>query len=75
MLMALRLPFMAAPAAPVDEKAEADARLDAVLREWAKASDAVHESHFTIRVSERDRKYVAVIPDGCAGEPLGSMIP
>jgi hypothetical protein len=44
----------AAPAPPADEKAEADARLDAVLREWAKASDAIHESHFTIRVSELD---------------------
>jgi hypothetical protein len=51
MLMALTLPFMAAPP---DAKAEADARLDAVLREWAKASDAVHEAHFTIRISERD---------------------
>ncbi|HBI42432.1 MAG TPA: hypothetical protein DDY78_06170 [Planctomycetales bacterium] len=53
-LMALTLPFMAAPAAPPDAKAEADARLDEVLRKWAKASDAVHEAHFTIRASQQD---------------------
>ena len=53
------LPFLAAaalaaPAPPADEKAEADAHLDAVLREWAKASDAVREAHFTIGVTETD---------------------
>jgi hypothetical protein len=52
MLMALALPF---PAAPADAKAEADARLDEVLREWAKASDAVKEARFTIRLSNRDQ--------------------
>jgi hypothetical protein len=51
MLMALTLPIMAAP---VDAKAQADARLDVVLREWDKASDAVHKTHFTIRISEWD---------------------
>ena len=59
MLMALTLPFVAAtlwsaPAPPADEKAEADARLDAVLREWAQASDVVRESHFKIRVTAAD---------------------
>jgi TIGR03009 family protein len=51
MLMALAIPFAAAP---VDAKPEADARLDEVLREWAKASDAVKEAHFKIRVTQRD---------------------
>jgi hypothetical protein len=51
MLMALAFPFAAAQ---VDAKAEADARLDEVLREWAKASDAVKESHFKIQVTQRD---------------------
>jgi hypothetical protein len=57
-LTALLLSFPAAPAAPappVDEKAEAEARLDAVLREWAKASDAVQEAHFTVRVTDFDQ--------------------
>lgn len=45
----------AAPAPPADEKAEAEARLNAVLEQWAKASDAVVESHFKIRMTSLDR--------------------
>ena len=56
--MGLMLPITVAaaradPAQPAD-KPEAETRLDAVLREWAKASEAVQETHFTVAVTGLD---------------------
>ncbi len=44
----------AEPAPPADDTAQAESRLDVVLREWAKASEAVQESHFTVQVTDYD---------------------